>query len=33
VSADVGYYKLPDPFVGFEPGGMGFSISGHWYVK
>jgi Bacterial SH3 domain len=33
VSADVGYYKLPDPFVGFEPGGLGFSISGHWYVK
>jgi hypothetical protein len=29
----VGYYKLPDPFVGFEPGGLGFSISGHWYVK
>ena len=33
LSADVGYYKLPEPFVGFEPGGMGFSISGHWYVK
>jgi hypothetical protein len=33
LSADVGYYKLPDPFVGFEPGGLGFSISGHWYVK
>lgn len=33
VSADVGYYKLPEPFIGFEPGGMGFSISGHWYVK
>ena len=33
VSADVGYYHLPEPFVGFEPGGMGFSISGHWYVK
>jgi hypothetical protein len=33
LSADVGYYKLPEPFVGFEPGGLGFSISGHWYVK
>ena len=33
LSADVGYYHLPEPFVGFEPGGMGFSISAHWYVK
>ena len=33
LSADVGYYRLPTPFVGFEPGGMGFSVSGHWYVK
>lgn len=33
LSADVGYYKLPNPFVGFEPGGMGFSISAHWYMK
>jgi hypothetical protein len=33
LSTDVGYYKLPEPFVGFEPGGLGFSISGHWYVK
>jgi DNA-binding protein HU-beta len=33
LSADVGYYRMPEPFVGFEPGGMGFSISGHWYVK
>ena len=33
LSADVGYYHLPEPFIGFEPGGMGFSISGHWYVK
>jgi hypothetical protein len=33
VSADAGYYRLPNPFVGLEPGGMGFSISGHWYVK
>jgi hypothetical protein len=33
LSADVGYYKLPEPFVGFEPGGMGVAISAHWYVK
>ena len=33
LSADVGYYHLPEPFLGFEPGGMGFSISAHWYVK
>lgn len=33
LSVDVGYYHQPEPFVGFEPGGMGFSISGHWYVK
>ena len=33
LSADVGYYRLPRPFVGFEPGGVGLSISGHWYVK
>ena len=33
LSTDLGYYKLPEPFIGFEPGGMGFAISGHWYVK
>jgi hypothetical protein len=33
VSTDVGYYHMPEPFVGFEPGGLGFSISAHWYVK
>jgi Bacterial SH3 domain len=33
VSADIGYYRMPEPFVGFEPGGMGFAISAHWYVK
>jgi len=33
LSVDVGYYHQPEPFVGFEPGGMGFSVSGHWYVK
>ena len=33
VSVDVGYYHQPEPFMGFEPSGMGFTISGHWYVK
>jgi hypothetical protein len=33
VSVDVGYYHQPEPFIGFEPSGMGFTIAGHWYVK
>jgi hypothetical protein len=33
VSVVVGYYRQPEPFVGFEPGGMGVSLSAHWYVK
>jgi opacity protein-like surface antigen len=33
ISADVGYQWSPEPFAGFELGGLGFSISGHWYVK
>jgi hypothetical protein len=33
ISMDVGYYRQPEPFIGFEPGGMGFSIAAHWYVK
>jgi len=33
VSADVGYQWSQQPFAGFELGGLGFSISGHWYVK
>ena len=33
LSADIGYYHLPEPFVGFDSGGIGFSVSGHWYVK
>ena len=33
LSVDVGYYHQPEPFVGFEPGGMGVSLSAHWYVK
>jgi hypothetical protein len=33
ISMDVGYYRQPEPFVGFEPGGVGLAISAHWYVK
>jgi hypothetical protein len=33
ISADVGYQWSEQPFPGFELGGLGFSISGHWYVK
>ena len=33
VSADVGYQWSQQPFAGFDLGGVGFSISGHWYVK
>ena len=33
LSMDVGYYHQPEPFVGFEPSGIGFAISAHWYVK
>jgi hypothetical protein len=33
VSADVGYRWAREPFAGFELGGLGFSLSGHWYVK
>ena len=33
VSADVGYQWTEQPFPGFELGGLGFSVSGHWYVK
>ena len=33
ISADVGYQWSEQPFPGFELGGLGFAISGHWYVK
>lgn len=33
VSADAGYQWSRQPFAGFELGGLGFSVSGHWYVK
>jgi hypothetical protein len=33
ISADAGYYHLQPPFVGLDPSGVGFALSGHWYMK
>jgi Bacterial SH3 domain len=33
VSADAGYLWSQQPFDGFKLGGVGFSLSAHWYVK
>lgn len=33
LSADLGYHWSRTPFAGFEVGGLGFSLSGHWYVR
>jgi hypothetical protein len=33
LSADVGYKHLRTPVAGFDLGGLGVSVSGHWYVK
>jgi len=33
VSADLGYQWSQQPFAGFDLGGVGFALSGHWYVK
>jgi hypothetical protein len=33
LSADYGYRWPESPFDGFELGGRGLSVSGHWYVK
>jgi hypothetical protein len=33
LSADIGYDWSRTPVPGFDVGGMGFSLSGHWYVK
>ena len=33
LSADFGYRWPQTPFDGFELGGRGLSVSGHWYVK
>ena len=33
ISAELGYRWLRPSFNGFEPRQVGFSLSGHWYVK
>jgi hypothetical protein len=33
LSADVRYDSSDTPFAGFEFGGLGFAVAGHWYVK
>ena len=33
LSTDVGYYRMPEPFIGFEPSGVSFAITAHWYMK
>jgi hypothetical protein len=33
LSADVGYHWIESSFPGYELGGLGLSVSGHWYVK
>lgn len=33
LSADVGYRWLRTPMAGFDPSGVGVTLSGHWYVK
>ena len=33
ISADAGYQWSQQPFEGFDVGGLGFSVSGRWYVK
>jgi hypothetical protein len=33
ISADLGYHWFRTPIPGFDLGGLGVSVSGHWYVK
>jgi hypothetical protein len=33
ISADLSYHWFRTPVAGFDLGGLGLSISGHWYVK
>jgi len=33
LSADVRYDASSTPFAGHDFGGVGFSLSGHWYVR
>ena len=33
LSADLGYHWAKTPFLGIDLGGLGLSVSGHWYIK
>lgn len=33
ISADAGYRWKRTPYEGYELGGLGFTLSGHWYVR
>lgn len=33
LSADIGYHWAKTPYLGMDLGGLGFAVSGHWYVK
>jgi hypothetical protein len=33
LSADLNYHWLRRPIAGFDVGGLGLSVAGHWYVK
>jgi uncharacterized protein YraI len=33
ISADLGYHWFQTPLAGFDLGGLGLSVSAHWYVK
>jgi opacity protein-like surface antigen len=33
ISGDIGYYSTGTPFVGYQVGGIAFSIAGHWFVR
>jgi hypothetical protein len=33
MSAELGYHWFETPFQGLDPGGLGFSVAGHWYFR
>jgi len=33
LSVDLGYRRVPTPFVGFEADRLSAAIAGHWYIK
>jgi hypothetical protein len=33
LSVDLGYRRVPTPFLGFEADHLGAAIAGHWYIK